>query len=68
MTFAWWHPVVALLPMIPTFWSIWAIWNHDFITFQRKMAWLVFVILVPVIGGIIYIFVGRKQSMPRGSL
>ncbi len=68
MTFAWWHAIVALLPMAPTFWSIWDIWNHDFITFQKKMAWLVFVILIPVIGGIVYIFFGRKQARPRDSL
>lgn len=68
MTFSWWHVVVALLPMLPTFWSIWDIWNHSFVTMGRKMGWLVFVVLVPVIGGLIYIFVGRKQAMPLDSL
>ena len=65
MTFAWWHPIAALLPMAPTFWSIWHIWNHAFVTEGRKMAWLALTILVPVIGGVIYIVAGRKSTLPR---
>lgn len=65
MTFAWWHLVVALIPMLPNFWSIWDIWNHSFRTSEVRMMWLFFVVFVPVLGGIIYILVGRKQAMPR---
>lgn len=65
MTFAWWHVFIALLPMLPTFWSIWDIWNHAFATQQRKMAWLVFVIFVPCIGGLIYLCFGQRQAMPK---
>lgn len=68
LTFAWWHVLVALLPMAPTFWSIWHIWNHEFVTMGRKMAWLALVVLVPVVGGIIYIFTGRKRAMPLDSV
>lgn len=35
MTFAWWHPLVALIPMLPSFWSIWHIWSHEFETPQQ---------------------------------
>lgn len=65
MTFSWWHLLVLILPMLPTFWSIWDIWNHDFPTREKRLLWLVFVVFVPVIGGLIYIFTGRKQAMPR---
>ena len=65
MTFHWWHVLVALLPMLPNFWGIWDIWNHSFITPERRMLWLLLVVFVPVVGGIVYILVGRKQAMPR---
>lgn len=65
MTFAWWHLLLALVPMLPTFWSIWNIWNSDFPTFQTKMLWLVLVIFLPVIGGLIYIFAGQRQAVPK---
>lgn len=68
MTFAWWHVLVALAPMLPAFWSIWHIWNHSFRTMQTKMLWLAFVVFVPVLGGIVYIFAGRKQARPLDAL
>lgn len=65
MTFAWWHVPVAFIPMIPNFWSIWDIWTHAFPTPERRIYWLMFVIFVPVLGGLIYIFIGRKHALPR---
>lgn len=65
MTFAWWHVFVWLLPMLPTFWSIWHIWTHAFADYQTRMLWLVFVVFVPVIGGIIYIILGRKRALDK---
>ena len=65
MSFAWWHAVVVWIPMLPTFWSIWQIWNHDFPTPQARALWLVLVVFVPVIGGIIYIFTGRKTALAK---
>ena len=64
MIFSWWHIALWLLPMLPTFWSIWHIWTHDFPDWQRKIAWLCFVVFVPVLGGIIYIFTGRRRALP----
>ncbi len=54
--------------MLPTFWSIWHIWNHAFETMQRKVAWLALVVLLPVLGGLIYIFFGRRQAMPLNTI
>ena len=62
MTFAWWHPLVALIPMPPSFWSIWHIWSHEFETPQQRALWLVLVVFLPVLGGIIYIFTGRTKA------
>lgn len=65
LTFSWWHLVLFLLPMLPTFWSIWDIWNHSFPSMEKKMIWLIIVVFIPVIGGIIYIFTGRTQAVPK---
>lgn len=65
MTFAWWHVLVAFIPILPNFWSIWDIWHHSFPTAEQRMCWLLLVVFVPLLGGLIYIFTGRKQAMPR---
>ncbi len=62
MSFAWWHLLLVWLPMLPTFWSIWDIWNHAFASPRRKAGWLIFVVLLPVIGGLVYIFRGRSEA------
>ena len=62
MTFAWWHVLVALIPILPNLWSIWHIWNHRFSSFQQKAIWLVIAVFLPVLGGLIYIFAGRKHA------
>ena len=62
MTFAWWHVLVALIPILPNFWSIWHIWNHRFSSFQQKVPWLLVAVFLPVLGGLIYIFVGRRHA------
>lgn len=62
MTFAWWHIPLVLLPMLPTFWSIMHIWRHQFSSPLQRSLWLVFVVFVPVIGGLAYIFTGRRKA------
>lgn len=65
MSFAWWHVLIMLIPMLPTFWSIYDIWHSVFPTPDARIFWLVFVVFVPVIGGIIYIFTGRRKATRR---
>lgn len=66
MTFAWWHVLVALVPMLPAFWSIWHIWTHAFNgDVQKKMLWLVLVVFLPVLGGLIYVAAGRTKAGAR---
>ena len=62
MTFAWWHVLVALIPILPNLWSIWHIWNHRFSSFQQKAVCLVIAVFLPVLGGLIYIFAGRRLA------
>ena len=66
MTFAWWHVLVALLPVLPAFLCIWHIWTHSFGgDFQKKVLWLVLVVFLPVVGWLLYALVGRKKAGTR---
>ena len=63
MVFAWWHILVALIPILPNLWSLWHIWSHDFGgEFQKKVIWLLIAVFVPVLGGLLYIFIGRHKA------
>ncbi|SDF30309.1 PLDc N-terminal domain-containing protein [Desulfovibrio legallii] len=63
MIFHWWHVLVLMVPMIPSLWSILHIWGHEFASPQQRVLWLLLVVFVPVLGGIIYIFTGRKKAL-----
>jgi len=63
MTFAWWHVLLAIVPILPNLWSIWHIWVHAFAPPERRIYWLLLAVFVPVFGGLIYIFYGRKQAL-----
>jgi len=63
MTFAWWHLAVALIPVLPNLWSVWHVWSHDFNgVMQTKIVWLLLSVFLPCIGGLAYLFIGRKQA------
>ena len=56
--------IVALLalPIIPNLWSIWHIVRHDFATAAEKKGWIWLNVFLPVLGGIIYFFLGRRRA------
>ncbi len=56
--------VLLLLPMVPTIWAIRDIAHKSFPNLKTKVIWFVVVTLLPPIGAIIYIFMGR----PRGGI
>ena len=65
MMFHWWHVVLVMIPMIPSLWSLIHIWGLEFPTPQQRALWLLLVVFLPVIGGIIYIFTGRKKALGK---
>lgn len=61
MTFAWWYVLVAIIPILPNLWGIWHIWSHDFDgDMTKKVIWLLLCVFLPILGGLIYLFLGRK--------
>ncbi len=55
--------ILALLtlPIIPNLWAIWHSFHAEFATHQEKMVWIAISVFVPVLGGLIYLFWGRKR-------
>lgn len=63
MTFAWWHVLIALIPILPNLWGVWHTWSHDFGgDFSRKTLWLVICVFLPVLGGLLYLLAGRRHA------
>ena len=58
--------LLLLLPMVPTFWAIVDVAYRDFGSIQKKAAWGAFVVLIPCIGGIVYLILGRRQGKRKG--
>ncbi|MDR2054578.1 MAG: PLDc N-terminal domain-containing protein [Desulfovibrio sp.] len=67
MSFAWWHAALAFVPVLPALWSIRHICAHEFESPQQRALWLVLVVFVPVVGGLVYIFAGRKRVLRKSA-
>lgn len=53
---------LLLVPILPNLWAIWHIFRCDFKTPQEKMAWLAASVFIPILGGLAYVFWGRKRG------
>ncbi len=58
----WWHWLILALPILPNLWSIWHVRSRYFASEQEKSLWFLVAVFIPVIGGIAYIFAGRKRA------
>ena len=54
------------IPAIPNIWAIYHAYYREFPTPQEKMAWVGAAIFVPVIGGLVYLFIGRRRAIKPG--
>ena len=57
--------ILLILPVIPNLWAIWHIFRHDFATPAEKQGWIWLNIILPVIGGILYFFMGRRRIVEK---
>jgi len=53
---------MLVLPILPNMWSLKHVFHHDFPTEKEKMRWLLACVFLPCIGGLAYIFVGRRHA------
>ncbi len=57
--------IVAAIPILPNLWAIRHAMFHTFATNQEKMMWIGAAVFIPVLGGLAYIFFGRKRVTGR---
>ncbi len=53
--------ILLSLPILPNLWAIWHSFHADFATHQEKMIWIAVSVFIPVLGGLAYLFWGRKR-------
>ena len=57
-----WLYLALTLPVFINFWAIAHAFYRNFPTIQEKMVWLCLAVFVPVLGGLIYLIVGRTRG------
>jgi hypothetical protein len=53
---------VALLLFLPTVWAIRDVAYRSYPTLKTKVIWLAVITLLPPLGGIVYILMGRRRT------
>ena len=53
---------LAAIPMLPNLWSIRHAFSRYFPTREEKKLWILVAVFIPVLGGLAYLFVGRKRA------
>lgn len=59
---------ILVLPIIPNLWAIWHIFRNDFATPAEKKGWIGLNVFLPIIGGVIYFFVGRRRTVDLSAM
>ena len=54
----------AMLLFAPTVWAIRDVGHRRFPTLKAKVIWFVVVTLLPPLGGVVYLAVGRSRTAP----
>lgn len=55
--------IIAGLLLIDWIWALIHILNHEFVNPSNKVVWLLLVLMLPVLGVILYRFIGRAQTV-----
>lgn len=50
------------LPIIPNLWAIYHAFYRVFPSNAERMIWICLAIFVPVLGGLLYLFIGRRRG------
>ena len=55
--------IILALPILPNLWSIFHVWRNTYPNPQEKMLWMLCSAMLPLAGGVIYIFIGRPRAI-----
>lgn len=53
----------VLLPLVLWVWALLDLLKSSFRSGSEKLIWLVVVVFIPLLGPLLYIFIGRKQKV-----
>ena len=53
--------VGLIIPILPNLWAIWNAFHSEFATTEEKMTWVAVAVFLPVLGGLLYLFWGRRR-------
>ena len=57
------------IPILPNLWAIWNAFHSEFASEQERMKWVAIAVFLPVLGGLLYIFRGRRRRVsPQGAM
>lgn len=59
-----WQLALLALPILPNLWSIWHAMRHDFPGERERYIWVVVATMLPLLGGLAYLFFGLRRSKP----
>lgn len=54
--------VVLALPILPNLWSIWHSYKHEFTSPMEKYGWMLAGVMLPVLGGVLYLLFGFRRT------
>lgn len=64
----WLNAAIIFVPALLNIWSIWHAFSHKFPTPVEQLGWMGLGVFVPVLGGIIYLFIGRRRVLKADAL
>lgn len=53
---------LLVLPILPNLWGILHVHRNTFPTPQERAAWILALVVLPILGGVGYILFGRKRT------
>ena len=58
--------LILAIPILPNLWCIWHAFTHEFPGENEQKLWIRAGIFLPVLGGLAYLFYGRRRALPPG--
>ena len=56
---------ILLIPIVFTFWAIMDLAHRDLGSTKKKFIWGIIVVLIPYLGGPVYLIFGRRQGKEK---